>query len=674
MTLQEIQESLDDGGKDVLEDRIDRMIEEKNDAIDKIKSLENEVCSLDTKIEKALKADNELWKKKSSEVTGFLAANKSVSQHFWEKRRFVLLFGIIIGLVIAAYTHRDTIANDILPPFDMDSYSLDKLSFDAGDWKKFLPEGLIQTMKSRTDEERNESGAFAIGKILKKDGFYADHNVIMVPGVTSTGIESWGLEDTDDCPSSSYFRKRLWGSFFMLRTMFLEKSCWLKHIMLDPETGLDPPGIRLRAAQGFEASDFFVTGYWIWNKVLENLSVIGYGPNNMYSAAYDWRLAYLDLERRDGYFSKLKAQIELSNKLNNKKTVLMGHSMGSQIIFYFLKWVEAKGKHFGNGGNHWVNDHIEAYVDISGSTLGTPKAITALLSGEMKDTVQLNSLAVYGLEKFFSRRERSDMLKTFGGLPSMLPKGGDLIWGDFESSPDDCLSLNQTDCLNSPSNDTFGNFIRFREEVGKYSNKNLTVQESIEFLLDQGPTWFKERTLEQYSYGYASSLKELKANEKIFNKWANPLDVALPNAPDMKVYCFYGVGNPTERAYYYREEEDKSVSRLNVSIDMDQKQSVLMSDGDGTVSLLTHFMCHKWKEEGSVYNPGNSKVTVVEIKHEPDHFDIRGGSKTAEHVDILGSSFLNELLLRVASGHGDEIKDQYITRLREIAKAINPIK
>jgi phospholipid:diacylglycerol acyltransferase len=36
-----------------------------------------------------------------------------------------------------------------------------------------------------------------------------------------------------------------------------------EHIMLDKHTGLDPPGIKLRAAQGFDATDFFITGY-IW--------------------------------------------------------------------------------------------------------------------------------------------------------------------------------------------------------------------------------------------------------------------------------------------------------------------------------------------------------------------------------------------------------------------------
>lgn len=31
--------------------------------------------------------------------------------------------------------------------------------------------------------------------------------------------------------------------------------------MLDKDTGLDPPDIKLRAALGFDATDFFITGY-----------------------------------------------------------------------------------------------------------------------------------------------------------------------------------------------------------------------------------------------------------------------------------------------------------------------------------------------------------------------------------------------------------------------------
>ncbi|ODV83233.1 hypothetical protein CANARDRAFT_9808 [[Candida] arabinofermentans NRRL YB-2248] len=576
-------------------------------------------------------------------------------------KRFMFVFGVLFGTLTALYLGSRTMGkSDIFPELD-NLLKFDSMSGYFEDWKDVLPSG-IQRMLEETDGEElhNPSESFAIGKLLKREGFKAEHPVILVPGVISTGIESWGLEGTEDCPSEPHFRKRMWGSFYMLRTMFLDKACWLKHVMLDFETGLDPPGIILRAAQGFEAADFFMAGYWIWNKILQNLAVIGYGPGNMFSASYDWRLSYLDLERRDGYFTKLKSQIETTLHITGKKSMLAGHSMGAQVIFYFLKWVEAEGEHFGNGGPNWVNDHIDSFVDISGCLLGTPKAIVALLSGEMKDTVQLNTLAVQGLEKFFSRRERMDMLKSFGGIASMLPKGGELIWGDLNGAPDDNFAIDKD------PNETLGNFIRFTEEVGEYSKKNLSMQDSIDFLLDQGPNWFTRRTQEHYSHGVAKTKKELIENEKQFNKWVNPLEVPLPYAPDLKIYAFYGVGIPTERAYTYREEKDKEVSRLNVSIDIDSKDSVMTSNGDGTISLMTHSIVHKWAQEGdNMFNPANCKVTIVEIKHDPDKFDIRGGSKTADHVDILGSAELNELLLRVASGQGDSIENTYITDLKE---------
>lgn len=41
----------------------------------------------------------------------------------------------------------------------------------------------------------------------------------------------------------------------MMRALILDKASWKRHIMLDKDTGLDPPGIKLRAAQGFDAAD-----------------------------------------------------------------------------------------------------------------------------------------------------------------------------------------------------------------------------------------------------------------------------------------------------------------------------------------------------------------------------------------------------------------------------------
>ncbi|EGW34741.1 uncharacterized protein SPAPADRAFT_132946 [Spathaspora passalidarum NRRL Y-27907] len=592
----------------------------------------------------------------------------------YESKRVMFILGTVLGLALTVLFSTTNAPSEVVNNFNNLNFFEDWK--DWSEWKDLLPSGLqslLQEAESPDDGLHGSAESFSVGqRLAMTKNFTQKYNVIMVPGVISTGLQSWSTTNYGSCPSISHFRKRMWGSFYMLKMMILDKTCWLKHIMLDQETGLDPPGIKLRAAEGFEASDFFMPGYWIWNKILQNLAVIGYSPDNMISAAYDWRLTYIDLEKRDKYFSKLKAQIELTVKHTGEKSILVGHSMGSQIIFYFMKWVEASGKDYGNGGKSWVNDHIAAFVDISGSTLGTPKTISALLSGEMKDTVQLNALAVYGLEQFFSRRERVDMLRTFGGIAGMLPKGGELIWGNLTYAPDDPV-INEFEPkevldANSSNRESFGTFFKYNHKDGHVTN--ATIDEAIDKMLDVTPEWYTNRVRDNYSWGVARTASEIKANNQDQRTWSNPLEAELPNAPDMKIYCFYGVGKPTERAYTYTEA-DKSV-RLPYIIDPLAETPVYFSDGDGTVSLLTHTMCHEWKKGSeSRFNPAGIEVKIVEIKHEPDRFDIRGGAKTAEHVDILGSAELNELVLTVASGKGDTITDRYVSNLKQIVEGLN---
>jgi phospholipid:diacylglycerol acyltransferase len=362
----------------------------------------------------------------------------------------------------------------------------------------------------------------------------------MIPGVISTGLESWGTEDD----SRQYFRKRLWGSWSMMRALILDKASWKKHIMLDKKTGMDPPGVKLRAAQGFDAADFFITGYWIWNKILENLATIGYDPTNAFTAAYDWRMSYMNYEIRDQYFTRLKNHIEMAKQVTGEKAVLLSHSMGSQVLFYFFRWAEAEG--YGNGGPSWVNDHIESWINISGCMLGALKDVPAVLSGEMRDTVQLNAFAVYGLEKFLSRAERAEIFRAMPGISSMLPIGGTAVWGDENGAPDD--TANQTI--------SFGQFLSFRDVNNTLTPGNMTVTQAINYLFKNTEDWYINQIQRSYSRGVAHTKREVEENLKIPAKWMNPLETRLPLAPDMKIFCFYGIGKPTERAYFYREESD----------------------------------------------------------------------------------------------------------------------
>ncbi|KAF1848258.1 Phospholipid:diacylglycerol acyltransferase [Cucurbitaria berberidis CBS 394.84] len=563
---------------------------------------------------------------------------------------WVFGLGGLFGLVVAGFFAS---SNDLIDMKSLENVNLESI-MDA------LPANFVRSAQQlqKTERDAVNYDSFAVGLYARKQGIKAKHPVIMIPGVISTGLESWSTEEG----SRQYFRKRLWGSWSMMRALVLDKATWKRHVMLDKTTGMDPPGVKLRAAQGFDAADFFITGYWIWNKILENLATIGYDPGNAFTAAYDWRMTYLNYEIRDQYFTRLKSHIEVAKKVSDEKAVLLSHSMGSQVLYYFLHWVEAEG--YGNGGPGWVEEYIDSWINISGCMLGALKDVPAVLSGEMKDTAQLNAFAVYGLEKFLSRYERAEIFRAMPGLSSMLPMGGNAVWGDETGAPDDVEG----------QNGTYGNFLRFRNANSTLTSKNLTVTDTLPFLFKNTEQWYKDMILSSYSHGVAHNTKQVEDNQQIPAKWVNPLESRLPLAPSLKVYCFYGIGKATERAYYYRTD-DEPLSGLNVTLDTaimggDIDHGVVMGEGDGTVNLLSSgYMCSKgWKMKR--YNPAGVQVKTVEMLHEPDRFSPRGGPNTADHVDILGSASLNDLILQVAGGRGELIEETIHSNIKEYAEKV----
>lgn len=583
------------------------------------------------------------------------------------RRRSTLYFilGGLLGLVAALFLAEQ---QDVIKLEGLFDVNLDSLM-------DVIPSSIVKDAKALTKTERDAVNydSFSVGLHLRSQGIEAYHPIIMIPGVISTGLESWSTTES----ARPYFRKRLWGSWSMMRALVLDQAQWKKHIMLDKETGLDPPGVKLRAAQGFDATDFFITGYWIWNKILENLATIGYDPTNAFTASYDWRLSFQNLEVRDQYFTRLKSYIEVARKTAGRKVVLASHSMGGQVLLYFMKWAEHP-KH-GGGGKTWCDDHIDSWINISGSMLGAAKDIPAVLSGEMKDTAQLNAFAVYGLEKFLSKDDRAEIFRAMPGISSMLPKGGETIWGNMTWAPDDL----------GPNNYTFGPFVSFKKPINSTltPHRNLTMAQSLDYLLENSDDWYARMVKDSYSHGVAHTKKQVEANENNPRTWMNPLEARLPLAPNMKIYCFYGVGKPTERAYFYKESQSPSVAdrtaSMNVSIDTGLSSpytdgsapqianGVIFGEGDGTVNLIsTGYMCASGWRDIKRYNPAKIKITTYEMPHEPDRFSPRGGPNTGDHVDILGRSSLNDLILRVAAGRGEQIEDNYVSRIWEISKRV----
>ena len=557
-----------------------------------------------------------------------------------------------------------------------------------------------------------------IGYKLAQEGAGVKYPVVMIPGFITSGLELW---DGKPCARSKYFRQRMWGGIGTARQFFTERDCWREHLALDPFTGMDPEGIRLRSCTGFEAADYFAANYWVWSKLIENLADLGYDGSTMSMRSYDWRLSFPLLEERDGYCTRLKHHIEAMHKVNGRKVVLAAHSMGSQLLVYFFAWVttdEVDGG--GGGGRNWVDEHIHAFINIAGPMLGVPKAVPALLSGEMKDTSLF--VGVFGsmIEEFFGRRLRKDLWITWGSLWAMLPKGGNAVWGigaDMCTSSSTCVGLwcrdsmdNQptaivpffqlTDAEPAGSSDKKfhceGNKNERRQarylskQIDEFSRKaNHSVEESLIFL-------------QKWGGGHGPSTANAKLHsfdeeERPSQRtWSDPSRTALPYAPKLKIYCLYGVGLQTERAYFLKRntvnvKETKEDGQrmcnnshfdppllLNTSVDDAQNNivhGVKFSDGDGSVPLLSlGYLCvDAWKRKE--LNPSGSKVITREYP-DAQEFTVddpmRGGPHAADHVDILGNVDMMEDFLRVVSDHQvKNMKSHIVSDILNISERID---
>lgn len=166
------------------------------------------------------------------------------------KRRVWLMFSIggLVGVILAGMAYRSpeiTLPNieffqELAMNLNLEGLAEVLPSLDG--LTDILPPGLLKEAKDIRDREKAAIGrdAFSVGLALKEEGLAADLPLVMIPGVISTGLESWGTGKQ----SRKYFRKRLWGSWNMLKAMVTDQPNWKNHIMLDKETGLDPPGSK----------------------------------------------------------------------------------------------------------------------------------------------------------------------------------------------------------------------------------------------------------------------------------------------------------------------------------------------------------------------------------------------------------------------------------------------
>ncbi|GKY92900.1 hypothetical protein MPSEU_000259000 [Mayamaea pseudoterrestris] len=531
------------------------------------------------------------------------------------------------------------------------------------------------------------------------EGAQAQYPIVMVPGFVTSGLEVWAGKAC----AKKHFRQRLWAAMGGARSFIADRDCWRQHMILDPLTGSDPDEVRLRASQGFEAADYFMGNYWVWNKVIENLADVGYNPSNMALEAYDWRLAYHLLEERDGYFSRLKSRIEDMHRVTGKKVVLTSHSMGALVVHHFFAWVTTSTSEGGRGaGSKWVDEHLHAFINIAGSHLGVPKATTAILSGEMSDTGLIGTFGDM-VEQFFGRRVRRDLWSSWGSLWTMLPKGGNALWSPGfdmceEWGDDDLLCptsqvsplIAMTDASPTSSLAFDGNWSEtmINEAITPFILKQEHENEgTLDFLTKFGGG-FGENSSSVKLMSFHGDTKPSSRN------WHDPTVTPLPYAPKMKMYCLYGTGLDTERAYFYRRNNIEPVDegglvanitdpvlKMDLTVESEAKNiklGVRYVNGDGSVPLISlGYMCaDAWQREDSGLNPSNTAVFTREYEHHAEFSvddPMRAGPKSADHVDILGNTEMLEDFLRIVTDSSiDKVNmDKIESNIKEVAQKIN---
>ena len=347
-----------------------------------------------------------------------------------------------------------------------------------------------------------------------------------------------------------------------------------------------------------------------------------------------------------------------------------------------MQWVATVGRQGPDVA--WVERHVHVVANLGGPLLGAMGPLTSLLSGESHMGAMSVLLAplLRNLLGDEGQTRMRDVARTWGSLYEILPKGasklaaltwlgllymllpgfylephcrgGDLVWGT-RSDPTDCRC----------------------DLITRKGKPPLSVAEGVQLLLN-----LTDMSPEPVC---SSSLASCIPNAT----W-DPFVHSLPLAPKLKIYCMYGVGLRTERAYSYTDPElgdemgridYKAHSGSDDAYAMGAVESARMDyglstvDGDGTVPLLSlGYLCKGLWREASESNPGKVSTVVREYIDMSSSMlsDTRGGPKSSKHVEMLGNhDVIRDVMHIVAGRDGHLAEDRIFSRIGEISWRVN---
>uniref|UniRef100_A0A7S1JTV5 Lecithin:cholesterol acyltransferase n=1 Tax=Vitrella brassicaformis TaxID=1169539 RepID=A0A7S1JTV5_9ALVE len=190
--------------------------------------------------------------------------------------------------------------------------------------------------------------------------------IIIIPGIAGSGLLGSREADApvEGCSKKATSNFRLWASYEELLT---DQECWthMLEMSFDDSTMLysNKTGVSIEpedfgGTHGIAFLDY-VAGYGVVGtkymyEFLEGLHSVGYEEGKTLRAlTYDWRLPPNQVN-----LGGFRIVIEESVKTTGQKALLVGHSLGTLYMNYFLnKEVDAD----------WKAKHIEKFVAVSGT-------------------------------------------------------------------------------------------------------------------------------------------------------------------------------------------------------------------------------------------------------------------------------------------------------------------
>jgi len=127
-----------------------------------------------------------------------------------------------------------------------------------------VPEAAVEVASVILQDAPSEGQKMALAGAAKK------HPVVFVPGFTSTALELWRTDEP--CGAHLPPRSRIYSGPAM-KMLASNVRCWLGHMGLNASTWRDKASVKVRAASGLGAADYFdVAGLnfeqtFLWGKV-----------------------------------------------------------------------------------------------------------------------------------------------------------------------------------------------------------------------------------------------------------------------------------------------------------------------------------------------------------------------------------------------------------------------